>query len=483
MPLTLEQLIEIFPDRLWLEFSTEERDRAWMQAQDYSNQSSRWTAYLNLLCLQSFLQYIESDPDLQNETLQISFNDLEKTGKSSLWEFMNGTVVEVGDRRLILIPRDTVNPDEFSVPWEWIDISTFAGDYYLAIEVNLEQQWLQFWGYTTHQKIKEKAIYENRDRTYNLPKEALIEDIEVLWVARELCPPERAKLETLELPDLADRKQQESIAKWGKISNYSPRLDLKEEELVTWAALLSSDRDRLELYEYRLNAQKSIHLDRWFKNIFEEGWQALEDVIDTVKIANSKSMRSAYAFRSQDAHNLASSSLAVPAIVNLLKSNSEPEIRRQATDILGSIGQGNVDAIATLTDIIKQDSDPDFRRQAAVTLKKIDPENSTGGVQRVKPIELGVEFDNHTIVLIITLVPDEENKINVHIRIDSLNPQDYLPANLQLEIFDDKGKIFDRIISRQSDIAIQCGLQCNLGDTFYVKIALGHFSFQEQFIF
>ncbi|MBP0021928.1 MAG: DUF1822 family protein [Cyanobacteria bacterium SBLK] len=253
---TLEQLMEIFPDRLWLEFSLEERDRAWMQSQNYSNQSSCWTAYLNLLCLHGFLQYIKSDPDLQNEPLQICFSDLEQTGKTSLWEFINGTAIEIGDRRIVLLPRDTVNTDEFSIPWEWIDIPCLSGDYYLAISVNLEQQWLQFWGYTTHQKIKEKSFYESRDRTYNLPKDALIEDIEVLWVARELCPPERGKVEALEFPNLIDREQQDFLAQWSQYSNHSPRLELKEEELLTWAALLSSDRDRLTLYKRRLDSQK-----------------------------------------------------------------------------------------------------------------------------------------------------------------------------------------------------------------------------------
>ncbi|MEM9540076.1 MAG: DUF1822 family protein [Cyanobacteria bacterium P01_E01_bin.42] len=255
---TLEKLMELFPDRLWLEFSSEDSDRAWKQAEDYANQSSRWTAYLNYLCLQSFLKYIKSDPDLQNEPLQICFSDLDRTGKSSIWEFINGTAIEIGDRRLVLLPRDTVNSDEFSIPWEWIDLPLFAGDYYLAISVNLEPRWLQFWGYTTHQKIKEKAVYEHRDRTYNLPKDALIEDIEVLWVARELCPSERVVIEALQLPNLADRRQQDILAQWSQISTYSPRLDLKEEELLTWAALLSSDRDRLELYQGRLNLQQTI---------------------------------------------------------------------------------------------------------------------------------------------------------------------------------------------------------------------------------
>ncbi|MEA5470426.1 DUF1822 family protein [Spirulina sp. 06S082] len=434
MSFTLEQLIEIFPDRLWLQFSSEERDRIWLQAQTYSNQSSRWTAYLNLLCLNSFLQYINSDPDLQNESLKICFSDLDKIGKSSLWEFINGTALEIGDRRLILIPQDTVSPDEFSVPWEWVDIPALAGDYYLAVEVNVDHQWLQFWGYTTHQKLKEKADYESRDRTYNLPKKTLIEDIEVLWVARELCLPERTELEMRELPNLSHRKQQDFLIKWSQNSTYSPRLELKEEELTTWTALLISDRDRLDLYKRRINSQKNVHLGAWLKNIFETNWQSLEDILDNiVDTSKEPEMKPMYAFRGKETNSWGNSTTTIPAIIDLLNTN-------------------------------------------------INSSNTFRGVQRAKRIDLDIKLDIPSVALIVTVVPEKNKKAQVHFRISSLNLRDYLPTNLNLEILDEEGQVFDRIVSHQSDNIIQCGLQCNYGDTFGVKVTLGEISFQEQFI-
>jgi hypothetical protein len=380
------------------------------------------------------------------------------------------------------MPQDTVSPDEFSIPWEWVDIAELAGDYYLAVEVNLEQQWLQFWGYATHQKIKEKAIYENRDRTYNLNKDDIIEDIEVLWVAREICSPERAKLETLQLPNLADREQQDAIAKWSQISTYSPRLQLKEKELLTWAALLSSDRDRLALYEHRLNSQPIICLNQWLKDVFEEGWQGLEDIVDRViETTNNNTCKPAYAFRNKS--DWENSIAKIPVIINLLKTDRTPEIRRQATDFLSKIGQGNAEAIAVLTDIIQQENDSDFRRQAAVTLKKIDPQNVSGGVRRAKLIDFGIKLDIPSLALIVTLVPDQDSRLQIHFRITAQNPHDCLPADLKLEILDQNSQIFDRVVSRQTDNIIQCGLKCDRGDIFSIQVTLGDSRFQEKFGF
>ncbi|MGK7925318.1 MAG: DUF1822 family protein [Spirulina sp.] len=243
--------------------------------------------------------------------------------------------------------------------------------------------------------------------------------------------------------------------------------------------LFSSDRDRLELYESRLNSPQTIHLSQWFQDRFEMDWQSLENivknVIETVNNANSKPV---YAFRTKETNNRAD----IPAIVDLLKTNATQTIRWHATDLLGEMAQGNTDAIAALIDIIQQETDPDLRRQAAVTLKKIDPQNILGGIRRAKLINLGVQFESDPVVLIVTLIPDRNDKVQVHFRISPLNLQDDLPANLSLEILDEADRVFDRVVSRQSDNFIQCGLKCDREDTFTVRVTLGDLSVQEQFI-
>jgi len=49
------------------------------------------------------------------------------------------------------------------------------------------------WGYTTHLQLKSDGHYDHGDRTYCLDEDDLIDDLNILWVARQLCPQERLR--------------------------------------------------------------------------------------------------------------------------------------------------------------------------------------------------------------------------------------------------------------------------------------------------
>ena len=63
MELTVNDLALIYSDQVVLEFSQQEREEAWQQIQNqgYSNAAARWNAYLNCLCLNTFLTYLEDE--------------------------------------------------------------------------------------------------------------------------------------------------------------------------------------------------------------------------------------------------------------------------------------------------------------------------------------------------------------------------------------------------------------------------------------
>lgn len=71
---------------------------------------------------------------------------------SSIWEVVNGTAIGIGETRIVLIP-EAMDTDEYEVQAEWVDIPSWAADYYLAVQVNSEDCWLRIWGYTTHKKL------------------------------------------------------------------------------------------------------------------------------------------------------------------------------------------------------------------------------------------------------------------------------------------------------------------------------------------
>jgi hypothetical protein len=283
MKLEMNDLMVLYPDKLWLELSAQELQTAWqISAQNhYSNPAARWNAYLNCLCLNAFLDWLKEDPDL-GETPKVWPSEHQLP---SFWEFVNGTCLTLGDLRLVLIPSDKSNLTEFRIPQEWVDIPNWVANYYLAVQINLEENWIGVWGYTTHQQIREKAKYDLMERTYLLDEEDLIADINVMWVAREVCSVQKPELRIL--PELSS-VQIEKLLK--QLDHWTPDLpkNVSEQE---WMALLALDEGRQDLYQKRLAKHKGNlvaynqplvnNLSKWFQNVFEAGWHSFDSLVSS----------------------------------------------------------------------------------------------------------------------------------------------------------------------------------------------------------
>ncbi len=286
MTFKLNDLREIYPEQLGLELSAQEQDYAWQHtaSQGYSNAAARWRAFVNFLCLNTFVTWLKEDPDL-TETPSIWPQAAELP---SFWEVVNGTGLTLGETRLVLIPSDKSNLAEFRIPQEWVDIPDWAANYYLAVQLNLEERWLRVWGYMTYQQTRKEAFYDPMDRTYVLNAQDLIQDLNVMWVARELCPQRKPDLKPLlTFSAEAVKKLLDQLGKW---TPYSPRLDVTFEQ---WAVLMASAEHQQQLYQLRLENQKrdrtvtaaegnpSVvnNLSQWFHNIFESGWQPLDALL------------------------------------------------------------------------------------------------------------------------------------------------------------------------------------------------------------
>lgn len=279
----MNDLMVLYPDKLWLDLSDQEQQTAWpISAQNhYSNPAARWNAYLNCLCLNAFLDWLKEEPDL-GETPKVWPSDYQLP---SIWEFVNGTCLTVGELRLVLIPSDKSNLTEFRIPQEWVDIPNWVANYYLAVQINLEENWIGVWGYTTHQQIREKAKYDLMDRTYLLDEEDLIADINVMWVAREVCSVQKPELKML--PELSS-VQIEKLLK--QLDQWTPDLpeNVSEQE---WMALLALDKKRQDLYQKRLAKHKGNlvaysqplvnNLSKWFQNVFEAGWHSFDTLVSS----------------------------------------------------------------------------------------------------------------------------------------------------------------------------------------------------------
>lgn len=309
--LTLDDLALIYPEQLFLEFSSVEREQAWQQTQNYnySNPATRWNAYLNYLGLNVFSSYLETETDLQLSPKTW----LQKDDLFGFWQLVNGTAIELNSTRLILIVSDVSDFTELRVQREWVELSDWAGNYYLAVQLDLEECYLRVWGYATHQQLYNQGKRDRLDETYCLAVEELTEDLTAMWLARELYPSPRPQLPPV--PTLSTTEAQTLLTQLSQPLPYSPRLELP---FTQWGALMENERWRKALCQRQQQDRSLPHLNtteatvtgwqsiadisptptpsnlgRWFQQVFDNGWQSLEGLINS----ESSNLALSYSFR------------------------------------------------------------------------------------------------------------------------------------------------------------------------------------------
>ncbi|MBR8839923.1 MAG: DUF1822 family protein [Stigonema ocellatum SAG 48.90 = DSM 106950] len=466
---TLTALTSLNPDQIWVEVSLLQIEQAVASEQKYSYDVARSIALNNYLALDAFLNWlkIESGIDEQPKVWP-SLDSL-----PSIWEFVNGTAIDLGNTRIVLIPSDEIDTQEFCVPAEWIDIPTWAGDYYLAVQVNTEDHWLRIWGYTTHQKLKQAGQYDKLSYTYSLEQDFLIEDLNIMWVARSQGGDRKVALSSL--PRLSQVQAEGLLAQLSQKSHYSPRLKVDFEQ---WGALIENEKWRQHLYDQRTQPVL-VHWSQRFENIFTLGWQAVEDVFapsEIIPVLGSKNLEP-----EKDANQK-----AIASIISLLGPHHDELLRRQAAGVLGKIGVGNSQVSIALTELLHTAREEKTRWQAAMSLGKVDPNNPQAGCQKAKLVDLGMQLGGHSIALIMAVMPKSDNEIGILLQVQSSEVQKNLPPGLKLRLLSESDEIIKEIETRRDatgrgkDDCIQLAFGCSQGTRFGIKVTCNNASFTES---
>ncbi len=264
------------PTEWWLEVPSTMQTHCWQASQTLAGPAHRQQFYLNQLCLQVFVPWFQQEyapeasvwPDM--DSLQ------------SIWELVGGSGVAIGAKHLALLPVDTLDIDGLVVPQEWVDIPAWVADYYLAIQIDLENQWLRVWGYTTHQNLKQNAYYDEADRTYCLQSQQLQCDLNAFWQILQHCPEANTQALLPSLPHLTKTQLQQAMQHLSQADVIFPRLALPFEQ---WGVLLHCRDWCQQLYRRRLNAFNQVEnptatkLGSWFQNFFGNEWQSLESLL------------------------------------------------------------------------------------------------------------------------------------------------------------------------------------------------------------
>lgn len=396
--LSLSDFVNIDTEHIWLQLETAKQEQAWQLSGHHSNPIACYNAYLNRVCLSHLLNWFR-EWLREESTLQPEVFPCEESLPSFL-EIVNGTAIKVGETRIVLVPTETLDIEELRVPQEWVDINSWAADYYISVQVNLDEDddsSMRLCGFTTHRLLKNQGKYNESDRTYSLPIEQLTENFTLLFATLGLHWQEQVLPEAT----LSIAEAQNLLQILSDTSVYSPRLRL-DVPFTKWAALISNEQWRQHLYNQRvveekntvstvemsssLNTEpvnsisvdssfKNVKLSQWFQQIFAAGWQPVDEIL------NSQLGNLASEFRSS--------------------------------------------SIASKT-----------------------------GVNGVKLIDLGMQLGGKSLALMLALSQEADEKIGILVQVHPAKDEKYLPQNLKLLLLE-SGNIKQEIQSRSRDCYIQ----------------------------
>jgi hypothetical protein len=276
----------IAPDQLYFNLSVEMQEQAWQKSRGHSNPIARNQAYLGHLCLQGFISWVSDRFEGDYQVAQPYLKHLE-----SLWEFIEGVPMTVGKNRLLLIPSQTLNCDDLIVPREWIDIPELRADYYLSIQVNLDEEeencWICVRGFVTDVELENRATYTPSRRLYTLSPEYWHQDLTLLWETLGIHQAQPVS----PLPPMSYTMVKDAVRGLSPAALRSPRLRLQL-PFAQWGGLMANETWRQELYQQRV---KPPALTQWFQTqgsaIATEleaiGWQLYQEVFGGSQFART----------------------------------------------------------------------------------------------------------------------------------------------------------------------------------------------------
>ncbi len=235
----------------------------------------QWEAYLSELCLQHLVPWLQLTYDEVHPWLAAS-------DWPAIWESVAGCAVQIGAKRLILIPSDAIATDCLTVTQEWVDLPDWAGDYYLAVQFCEEGRSpaLRVWGYASHQTLKTEGNYDAVTRTYHLDARYLDQDMSTFGVIQHYCPDQQTRAALESLPTVAAVQSVHLLDRLSNPTLVFPRLSVP---FATWGALIQDANWRQQFYQKRQGQSQGqqqapiVRLSQWFNGVIESGWQSLDD--------------------------------------------------------------------------------------------------------------------------------------------------------------------------------------------------------------
>lgn len=99
-----------------------------------------------------------------------------------------------------------------------------------------------------------------------------------------------------------------------------------------------------------------------------------------------------------------------------------------------------------------------------------------------KIIDLGISIEEQTVVLLVIVTPETENKLGILVRLLPTGGNKFLPANLRLKLLSKNGENLHEVRSESQDNYIQLKpFKGQLGKHFSIEVSLNDVSVKEDF--
>lgn len=476
--LGLHKLSIAYPNQIWLPITEEIQQKSWQRSQQYSNPTSRCQAYLNDICWQIFIPWLEAWLEEDGKKIEL----LNPQYYPELWEFVNGSIIKLDRISIVLIPYDSIDLEELDIPQEWVEIPEWQADYYLAIQVNFDvsdEPWIRIRGYVSKQQLKEKGEFEQRDRIYYINQKYLEEDITEILLSIQILADKKPELVTP--VELSQKTVNKLLDKLGSSSVFYPRLAIHFDQ---WKLLITNFNWRQKLFKKRTQPTQDnisyLNLRERLSQVadkVEESWQTVENLFLLLESIPTRGFRNPEETITKD---------AIKPLIRLLAPNNPEKERTQAAGVLGKIGKGHPEVIEALIELLHTAKEEETKWQAALSLGKIAPDNSYGGIEKGKIIDLGIDLGNQKIALIVAIMPQSQDRVGVWIKLKPISKSIKLPPHLQLDIIS-QGKTILAAKTRSNkagkgkDRYLQLRFTPPSQTHFQVQVTLNNSNFTEYF--
>jgi hypothetical protein len=264
--------------------ATPNRTAAWQHSRRQGNAWAQWNAYLNQICFEGCLHFLQADLQAESWAAVAGMNS---RVADRVWGLVNGSVIMIGDKRIAIVPSEVVDQSELEVPQEWIDLPSWAADYYLAVYLMPDMQTLHIAGYATHQQVKQQGQLNHDSRSYHLDMEVLTPDLNLLQLSLDRYSTAQTRAVIAPIATINETQAANLIQRLGSPTELLPRLEVP---FATWAALLDNPTWHEQLYAQRQGENSSsvvTRLSSWLQGQFDRTWQSAESLLAPQQFAVS----------------------------------------------------------------------------------------------------------------------------------------------------------------------------------------------------